>query len=794
MLLSHRWITEIAGFAPDPRELSEKLTFGGLEVDALTRVGAGLDRVVVGVIREKRPHPSKPALSCVTVDAGSGVVPVVCGAPNCPGPGSRVVLARVGARLGGGEVGARELAGERSEGMLCSELELGIGPDHEGILLLDGVTGAAAGTPIADALALDDWILDVSVTPNRPDALCHRGVAREVALLYGEPFAPASPARAPEGGAPIEAVAAVDVRDPVSCPRYSASVVAGIAVAPSRFPARYRLHNLGVRPISNAVDVSNLVMLEWGQPLHAFDLDRLAGRRIEVRRASSGETMRTLDEVERTFTAQDLLICDGEKPVAVAGIMGGLDTGVTAGTRSVLIECAYFDPRTIRRTSKRLRLGSESSYRFERGVDPRATVQILEAATAAMAAACGGARAPGVIDRYPAPISTRRVRLRAKRFFAIMGYRAEPAEVRRVLEGIGAEVSQDGEDFAVNAPTSRPDIEREIDLIEEVARVLGLARVPSRLPRIQSQPPSRVEFEAARRFKLELAALGLDEATCYSFVPEGLLDRLGAGGGVVRIANPLNAERAAMRTTLVAGLLENLKRATTRYEASLRQFEVGRTFHDEGGELPRETLRAAAILSGPRDAWVGEPRDDHDFFDAKGMALAIVRCVTGTEAEIVPSRDVPYLHPARAGRVRLEGAEVGVLGEIHPDVLSSLKLPRGAVCFELDVLAIWAKRRRPRVRQLSDFPPMARDVALLVAEEQDSGPIAAALREACGPLAVRVALFDVYRGTGIEEGRKSLAFSVTYRALDRTLTDAEVDALHKAAVLRVAERFSALVR
>jgi phenylalanyl-tRNA synthetase beta chain len=794
VLLSYRWITEIAGFAPDPAELSERLTFGGLEVDGLRRVGVGLDRVVVGVIKEKRPHPSKQNLSCLVVDSGNGVVPVVCGAPNCPGAGSRVVLAQVGARVGELEVAARELAKERSEGMLCSEHELGIGTDHEGILLLDGVTDAAAGTPVAEALELDDWIFDVSITPNRPDALSHRGIAREVALLYARPFAPAAAPRAAEGGAPVEGVARVTVRDPVCCPRYTASVVAGIAVGPSPFATRYRLHNLGVRPIANAVDVSNLVMLEWGQPLHAFDLDSLAGRAIEVRRASNGETMKTLDDVERVFTSQDLLICDGERPVAVAGIMGGLDTGVTAATRNVLIECAYFDPRSIRRTSKRLKLQSESSYRFERGVDPRATAEILEAATAAMAAACGGVRAPGVIDCYPAPISTRRIRFRSKRFSAIMGYAAESADVRRVLEGIGAEVSQEGDDFAVTAPTSRPDIEREIDLIEEVARVLGLARVPSRLPRIQSQPPARVEFEAARRVKEALASFGLDEATCYSFVPESLLERLGAGDGIVRIANPLNAERAAMRTTLLAGLLENLKRAATRYEPSLRQFEVGRTFHDEGGELPREALRAATLLSGPRDAWVGEARADHDFFDAKGIAQALVRGVTGVEAEIVATASSRHLHPARACAIRVDGAEIGSVGEIHPDVLASQKLPRGAVCFEIDVLALWAKRRRPRVQPLSEFPPMVRDVALLVAEEQDAGPIADALREACGQLAVQVALFDIYRGKGIDEGKKSLAYSVTYRALDRTLTDAEVDALHRGAVAHVAQSFSALVR
>jgi phenylalanyl-tRNA synthetase beta chain len=794
VLLSHRWIAEIAGFSPDPEELGDKLTFGGLEVDAMRRVGTGLDHIVVGIVTEKRPHAKKPNLSCVTVDGGSGPIPVVCGAPNCPGPGARVALALVGARVGGIEIAARELHGERSMGMLCSEQELGVGPDREGIMLLDGVTAAPPGAPLVEALELEDWIYDLSVTPNRPDALSHRGVAREACLLYGRPFEPAPVARAAEGGAPAAGAARVEVADPSGCPRYAAAVIRGASIGASPFAIRYRLHNLGVRPIGNAVDVTNLVMLEWGQPLHAFDLDRLAGRAIVVRRAKVGEAMRTLDGVERIFTADDLLICDGEKPVAVAGVMGGEDTGVTESTRNVLIECAYFDPRTIRRTAKRLKLQSESSYRFERGVDPGAAIDILESAAATMVALCGGAKAPGVFDRYPVPIEPRRARLRGKRFEAIMGYRAEADERRRVLEGIGAAVEQVGDDFEVVVPTARPDITREIDLIEEVARVLGLARVPARLPRIQSRSPKRVEFDAARRVKEALASYGLDEAVCYSFVPEALLARLGMDRGIVRIANPLNAERAAMRTTLVAGLLESLRRATTRYETLVRQFEVGRTFHDEGRELPREVLRAAAILSGPRDAWVGEAAASNDVFDAKGVAIALIRDLTGAEAILAPGADVPFLHPARSGALVVDGAALGCVGEIHPEILGAYKLDRGAVCFEIDVLALWARRRRPRVAPLSEFPPSVRDVALLVDEGEDAGPVAAALREACGPLAMQVRLFDVYRGKGIEAGRKSLAFSVVYRAFDRTLTDDEIDSIHRAAVAAVAARFGAIVR
>jgi len=794
VLLSYRWVAELAGFAPNPEDLAEKLTFSGLEIDGLKRVGVGLDRVIVGIIKDKRPHPSKQNLNCVSVDTGNGDVPVVCGAPNCPGAGSRVVLAQIGARLGDLEIAPRELSKERSEGMLCSERELGIGPDHDGILLLDGITNAAAGTPITQALDLDDWIYDVSVTPNRPDALSHRGIAREMALLYGQPFTPPAIAQVEENGAPISELAQVVVRDTIGCPRYAASLINGIEVGQSRFSARYRLHNLGVRPICNAVDVSNLIMLEWGQPLHAFDLDKISNNRIEVRRAVDGERMKTLDDIDRLFTSDDLLICDGERPIGIAGIMGGLDTGVTETTRNVLIECAYFDPKSIRRTSKRLRLQSESSYRFERGVDPSATLEALEAATSSMIAACGGEKAPGMIDCCQSPIQRRRILFRTKRFGSTMGYTAERTEMKRVLEGIGARVSQTGEDFSVEAPLSRPDIEREIDLIEEVARVLGLERVPSQLPRIQSRAPQRLEFDAARRVKETLASYGLDEATCYSFVPGGLLTKLAADDDVVRIANPLNTERASMRTTLLAGLLENLRRATTRYELSLRQFEVGHTFHDEGKELPREVLRAAVLLSGPRDAWVGEKSAEHDFFDVKGIASALVRDLTGCTAEFCPLTEARHLHPLRASSIRIDSDTIGTIGEIHPDILASLKLPRGAVCFEVDVLSLWSKRRRPRVPLLSEFPPVVRDVSLLIPEKQDAGPIAESLQKACGPLAVQVRLIDIYRGQGVEDGKKSLTYSITYRAFDRTLTDAEIDSIHKNAVDSLSQQFSAVVR
>ncbi|MBW2278158.1 MAG: phenylalanine--tRNA ligase subunit beta [Deltaproteobacteria bacterium] len=795
MRLSYKWLCELCGFTPDPKQLGDRLTFSGLEVDELRHVGANLAQVVVGRVTSRERHPERDKLFNVTIDVGRDEeIPVVCGAPNTPDSGGTVVLALPGARVGEILVEPRELAGSRSEGMVCSELELDIGPDHEGILLLDGVTDAAPGTPIADALELDDWIIELGVTPNRPDALSMRGLAREVCVLYDQPFAPPEPTTTATGGPPAGELATVELLDASACPRYMGAVLTGLEVRPSPFKLRYRLHNLGMRPISNLVDVTNLILLEYGQPLHAFDLDRLAGQKIVVRKAAPGEKMVTLDEAERSFTEHDLLICDAERPVAVAGVMGGEQAGICDQTRNLLIECAYFTPSNIRRTSKRLKLSSESSYRFERGVDPNHGPSVLAAASALSVELAGGVAAPGLIDEYPEPISRPQVFLRPSRYEQIIGATVAPTEMRRILTGLGAEVGGTDVRLQVDVPTARPDIEREIDLIEEIARVVGFDVVEPQLPRIQCSIPDREDFESERRAKEVLASLGLDEAISYSFVPEAALAVMGLDRQLVRIANPLNSKRSTMRTTLLAGLLENLRRAVTRFVPAFRQFEVARTFHDEGQELPRETLRAAGLLSGPRDGWIGEKPEPLDFYDAKGLVTSFVLELTGRAPVLEPVTDLGYLHPTRALEVRVGGEVVGVVGEIHPVVLAHHKLQRGAAGFELSVSELWSARTRSRALAIPEYPPMVRDVALMIDEQLDAAPVREALQRACGELAVEVRLFDVYRGKGVEPGKKSLAFSVVYRAADRTLTDEEVDALHRAAVEEVKAAHKAVVR
>ncbi len=793
MLASYKWLCELAGFSPSPRELAEKFTFSGLEVAEVIHRRAEFDNVVIARVVEKVAHPDSRKLSLVKVDDGTQIWPVVCGAANCPTAGGTVVLAKEGARFGDLVIAPRKVGGYESSGMLCSEEELNLGPDSDGIIVLEDLD-VPSGTPVVDALDLEDWIFELEVTPNRPDALYHRGLAREMCLLFDKPFASRARPAAPALTQAAADVVAVSIESPEGCPRYAASVVQNLVVAPSPFPLRYRLHNLGIRPISNIVDMTNSILMEFGQPLHAFDLDKLEAGKIVVRMATDGEKMTTLDEVERTFSATDLLICDGAKPVAVAGVMGGLDSEVTAGTKRILIECAYFNPSSVRRTSRKLKLSSESSYRFERGVDPNHEPEVLAAANAMACELGGGSALHGIVDAYPTPVAPIEVLFRPERYTKVMGHNVEPDQMARLLEGLGAKVSAVGPDFKVAIPTHRPDMEREIDLIEEVARLSGMNQIEAKLPRIQCQIPRRADFENAKRARELLVSLGLMESITYSFVPRSLLEILGAATATIEIANPLNAQRATLRTTLMAGLIENLKRTRSRYMDTFAQFEVARTYHPTGETLPSEVVRVAALLDGTAPRWISESERRYDFFDIKGIVTQFCEGMTGTSPEFVPTSEYKMMHPRRCVSVVVGNQTVGFMGELHPVRLKELKLATGAVAFELDLFALCAKRQVSSAVPLCEFPPMSRDVAVVADETQDVAPVLNAFAASAGELVNGVQLFDVYRGKHVAEGKKSLAFTVQYRSFQKTLTDKEVDMVHQRAVADICARFSLQLR
>jgi phenylalanyl-tRNA synthetase beta chain len=830
MLASHNWLMELSGLsAVDPSEVARRLTLAGLEVESTRSFGGGLDGVVVAEVRGMRPHPQREKLRLVTLFDGESESEVVCGAPNVPGPGGRVAFAKLGATLPNGlRIEERKLGGVVSNGMICSEVELDLGADGDGILILD--SSATPGAPLTAAVGLRDTIYEIGLTPNRPDCLGHVGIARELCALFELPFklpappafgalASATPPVIAEGAsaftlfepaehalaapAAVSSPVRVKISAPDRCPRYGAALVMGVRIGPSPFAIRYRLHRLGLRAISNVVDATNLILLGWGQPIHAFDLRKLEGPSIDVRLAREGERMHTLDGQERTLTADDLLICDARGPVALAGVMGGANSEIGADTRDVLIECAYFDPRTVRRTSKRTGLHTDSSHRFERGVDPHATRAVLASSSALIASLAGGAVGPRALDVYPSAIEKKRVQFRAARAAMLLGRPVSASEAKPVFERLGCEVSIRGAELDVIVPTFRPDLSREADLIEELARVQGYDTIPTELPVLRPVAAAGAsEIAFVRRVREAAASLGLHEAVNFAMVARSTLEKARApqSDRAVRLSNPMSEERSVLRTAVLPGLLTNLLGAQRHQQKRFAGFELSRVFAPASAELPEERYEFAAVLWGLRQNWY-EEREELDFYDAKGVMESLTHALLGergrTELDAGLPERAPYLHPKRGARVMCAAAEVGVLGELHPDVVRDLDLSGRPVVLVMDVASLLAAARergqRPAVA-LPRFPAATRDLAVVVAESVVAGEVAAVLSDAAAGLAESVRLFDIYRGAPVPEGQKSLAFHVTYRDPSATLTDKRVDEVHVKVTAQAEARFGAAVR
>ena len=815
MRASFNWLRSLLpGLDASAAEVGERLTRSGLELEELIAYGAACGDVVVAEVKKVERHPARDRLTLVTVDRGGAEQTVVCGAPNVPDPGGRVVLAPLGTELpdAGLTVVARDIGGVTSEGMLCSEQELGLvggGGKGDGIIVLSSDVDALVGTPLCKALpASQDWVLDLGVTPNRPDALGHVGVARELAALFELEFT------APEADAPhkvaagkqISDLASVVIDDTERCPHYGAAAVVDVKVGPSPDWLRYRLESLGIRAISNVVDVTNLVLLEFGQPMHAFDLDKLPGGKIVVRRARPGEVITTLDGVDRKLVEDDLLITDGERPIALAGVMGGADTEITEGATRVLLECAYFTPRGVRRTSRRHGLHSESSHRFERGIDPRGVPQVLPQAASLITRLCHGSGVPGTIIAGVPAAARKQVVLRQPKMTSLLGMPIELDRASSILTRLGCEVSRSAErpeQLDVVAPSFRPDISREEDLIEEVIRVHGIDHVPT-TPRAVLPTPGRSVPTAEQRTRRAAAELGLSEALIVSFLSRAQLEAIGAADTCVVLANPMSEERNVMRTSLLPGLLDALRRARRHGVNDVRMFAVGRCFFPGDGELPSERMRFAAVLSGSRRIGLSKP-EPVDVYDAKGIAVEVVERVTARTCRVeVLSRDAaPHLHPRGAGGVFVGQALAGSFGPLHPDVIERLDLDGEAMAIEIDVdLLDGLGRDTPRYKPIPVLPPVTRDLALVVDEAVTAGTLADSIRQAAGEECESVQLFDRFQGKGVPDGQKSLAFHMVFRdpkaATDpdvaRALTDQEVDQLTNSVIEAVSSQFGATVR
>lgn len=783
MKFSENWLRELVDVDADRAALVHALTMSGLEVEEVTLLGEHLDGVVVAEIVEASKHPEADRLQICKVDAGQGeLVQIVCGAPNAR-VGIRVPLATVGSTLPGNvHINAAKLRGVESFGMLCSAKELKLDADASGLLELPA--DAPVGKSLAAYLGLPDASIELKITPNRPDVLGLNGLAHDVAALFGSHVKSIG-----VGDAPVTASATrgVTLEAGADAPRYLGRVIENIdASASSPLWMAERLRRAGIRPISAVVDVTQYVMLELGHPLHAFDNDTLSGS-IVVRHAGQGETLKLLDGSDAKLDPSFVVIADEARPLAVAGIMGGFDSRVTDATRNVFLEAAHFAPSAIMGRARKLGLHTDASHRYERGVDPALPKRAIERATELLLQIAGGSAGPiTVAERLQdlpdhAPVLLRHARLRR-----VLGIDVAASEVTRIFTALGMGVEEIADGWKITPPSSRFDIEREEDLIEEVARIHGYDRIPTHIPAgeiaLQAEPEARLPEMALRD---QIAARGYFEAVTLSFVSAELLKAWGLDAAWVPLANPLSADLAVMRTSLLPGLVEALRHNRARQQERVRLFEVARSFHATV-DAPDEIGRVALVASGnARPEQWGNPSRVVDFFDIKGDLDALVAHTGEPSRWSVDADSLPsWLHPGRGARVLRDGQPAGFLGALHPALAKALDLGPDVYVMELALEPILS-RRLPEATKVARFPAVRRDIAVELPESVSWASVEAAVRSAIGDVLIEVRLFDRYAGKGIDDGRKSLAMGLILQDASRTLTDEDADA-------RVAEAVGAL--
>ena len=802
MLISLEWLKEYVDFDLSPAELAEELTMVGLELEEFISVPTeGLDKVVAGKIVHIEKHPNADKLTICKVDIGNGrQLPVVCGAPNAK-EGSLYPFAPEGAELpSGAKIKAVEIRGEVSHGMLCSEKELKLSDDHSGLMELS--LELESGIPIIEALGLDNVVMDLELTPNRSDCLSILGVAREVSAITGNPL------RKPqisfeESGTKASDLTSVTIEAPDLCPRYAARLVRGVKIGQSPYWMRKRLEDMGLRAINNVVDVTNYVLMELGHPLHAFDLNNLAGKRIVVRRPRPGEQITTLDEMPRELDGDMLVIADAERPVALAGVMGGAGSDVTDDTTDVLLESAYFSPVSISRTSKELGLHTEASHRFERGTDIEGLITALNRTAQLIQELAGGEICSGIVDAYPVPRPEVKVKLRPERVNSILGTDLTAEEMDKFLTSIEFQVNRDGDDMSVVAPTFRPDVEREIDLIEEIARLYGYDNIPVTTPAGEMQPESEADRVANFREKAGsvLVACGLTEVVNYSFhSPDAfdmiLLDEDSKYRNVLRIRNPISENQSVMRTTLIPGLLANIQHNLNRRISDTQIFEMGRVFHPRNeNEQPDEVTFVSGAITGLSGAQLwNQPTRQVDFFDVKGVLESFLHEIDVRGYQFCPTSH-PSIQPGRGAEVALDDTVLGVLGELSQKILDNYDIDQDVYIFELDSgKLLECATSVIEFQPLSVFPSVHRDLAVVVAYDVPSSQMEDSIRTVGGDLVKSVNLFDVYKGKQIAANMRSLAYSIEYHSPARTLTDDEVDRVHEKIVSTLAEEFGAELR
>lgn len=823
MKVSYDWLKSMVELPEDPSELSREFIRTGTEVEAIETVGESFDHIVTAKVLSKEAHPDSDHLWVTMVDVGANNVDaegnpeplqIVCGAQNF-NEGDHIVTAMIGAELPGDiKIKKGKLRGVVSCGMNCSARELGLSADHEGIMILP--EDAPIGMSLAQYLGTSDAVLDCEITPNRADCLSMIGIAREVGAIYDRDFHVDLPAIAAESGTPTAETVSVELIDEGLCDRYVARVVRDVKVGPSPEWLVQRLNSCGIRTHNNVVDITNYVMMLTGQPLHAFDLnafeEKSGKRTVAVRAAREGEVFRTLDDVERTLSAGMGLIVTGEAgatPVALAGVMGGMESEVTDATVDVLVESACFNAGRTSHTSRDLALISDASIRFERQVDETGCVDVANIACALIEQLAGGKVAPGCVDVYPAPKQLAPISLRLSRVHELCGAAIEPAFIETALTRLGCSIEAEGEGdarvFAVMPATFRPDLTREIDLIEEVLRLWGMDRVEATIPAAKNHIGGLTrEQQLTRKVGQILRACGLNETMNFSFAAPGDLERIGmtdeGRGCPVEIMNPLVAEQTEMRRSLIPGLLQSVEYNIKHSTANVQLYEIGTLFFGrENASAPKERESVAGVLSGSMGdvTWNHKPMPLR-FFDGKGVVEELLSQLRTPKVRFRPADgdDYAFLQPGRGAEVLSGGAVLGWVGEIHPDARDVYGIDIPAVAFELNLEAlIKGAGAQEAYREFSQFPSVEHDLAIVVDDDVTCEDLERRLRSAGGKLLVGVRLFDVYRDpVRVGVGKKSMAFALTYRADDHTLTSEEVERAHSKLVTKVCKATGGEVR
>jgi len=803
MRILQSWLKKYITFRMPPAQLADRLTMLGLEFEGVERLGEKYEGFAIGEVRQVSPHPNADRLSVCEVNIGEETLTVVCGAPNVS-PGQKVPVATVGATVPQNQhdpdgkpfvLSRTSIRGVESQGMICSEYELDLGKDADGILVLD--QSARVGQPLADYLGLDDVGFDIEVTPNRPDWLSHIGVAREIGVLVGrKPKLPA--VRLRECTTPIRKFLTVQVEDPENCPRFAARMIRGVRIGPSPQWLQKALRGVGLRPHNNVVDVSNYVMLESGHPMHAFDYRLLKGGTIRVRQAMPGTRFVTLDGKAHTLPEGAVMVCDAEREVAIAGIMGGANSEISDETTDVVLEAAYWSPSSIRRTAKTLGISTDASQRFERGADPNGPRYALDRAAELILECAGGTLLKGIIDVYPKKVRPRKLRLRPARVNALLGTTLSRAKVIACLRLLDIKAVGIGQgDLLCTVPTYRVDIQQEIDLIEEVARVHGYDRIEEKTGANIDFSHRLTSSDTADRVRRALVGSGFHEAITNSMV-NGELARQ-EGSTPVRILNPQNAEMAFLRTSLLPGLLEALRKNLSHDISTLRFFEIGHVFSLAAGEkgsfvenfneLERVCILMAGLSEPPH--WERQRRSV-DIFDMKGEVAGFLKKIGLDKWRLISYSTSDGLTDNSLA-VEIEGSTAGYLGRVGDRTRDLFDLKEDVFVAEFD-LALLERHATRRYVPLPRYPKVKRDVAFVVDRDLSAGDLEHVIREACGELLYSVELFDVYEGDAVGERKKSIAYSLEFLSRERTLTDQAIEAAMQETVRTVRERLGGELR